>query len=50
VEHTYGCPVAAVLPHSDELMMLASDGLFVLRFPVHPITALYQQIANRFMA
>ncbi len=50
VEQTYDCPVAAVLPHSDELMALASDGLFVLRFPAHPITALYQQIANRFMS
>jgi MinD-like ATPase involved in chromosome partitioning or flagellar assembly len=50
VEKTYGCPVAAVMPHSDELMALASDGIFVLRFPAHPITALYQQIARRFMA
>jgi len=49
IEQTYGCPVAAVLPHSDELMMLASHGLFALRFPAHPITALYQQIADRFM-
>ncbi len=50
VEETYGCPVAAVLPHSDELMALASDGLFVQRFPEHPITSLYLQIASRFMA
>jgi septum site-determining protein MinD len=35
VEQIYDCPVAAVLPHSDELMSLASDGLFVLRFPDH---------------
>ncbi len=50
VEHTYGCPVAAILPHSDELMALGSEGLFVLRFPAHPLSALYQQIANRFLA
>lgn len=50
VERTYDCPVAAVLPHSDELMALGSDGLFVLRFPAHPVSALYQQIANRFLA
>ena len=49
VEHTYGCPVAAVMPHSEELMTLGSSGLFVLRFPAHPITVLYQQIANRLM-
>ena len=50
VEQTYNCPVAAVLPHSDDLMTLASDGLFVNCFPVHPVTALYQQVADRFMA
>jgi MinD-like ATPase involved in chromosome partitioning or flagellar assembly len=50
VERTYACPVAAVLPHSDELMSLASDGLFALRYPNHPVTALYRQIAHRFMA
>lgn len=50
VEKTYGCPVAAVMPHSDELMTLGSEGLFVLRFPTHPITTLYKDIANRFMA
>lgn len=50
VEQTYGCPVAAVLPHSDELMALASDGIFVQCYPAHPVTALYQQIADRFIA
>jgi septum site-determining protein MinD len=50
VEDAYGCPVAAVLPHSDELMTLASDGLFALRYPNHPVTALYRQIAECFMA
>ncbi len=50
VERTYRCPVAAVLPHSDELMALASDGLFALRYPQHPVTALYRRLAERFMA
>jgi septum site-determining protein MinD len=43
VEQTYGCPVAAVLPHSDEMMVLASGGVFVTRYPNHPLTALYRQ-------
>jgi MinD-like ATPase involved in chromosome partitioning or flagellar assembly len=47
VEQAYGCPVVAVLPHSDELMSLASAGIFVLRYPDHPITSLYKQIADR---
>jgi len=43
VESTYGCQVAAVLPHSDEMMVLASGGVFVTRYPNHPLTALYRQ-------
>ena len=43
VEQTYGCEVAAVLPHSDEMMILASAGIFVLRYPDHQITASLKQ-------
>jgi len=43
VEQTYGCEVAAVLPHSDEMMTLASAGIFVLRYPDHQITASLKQ-------
>ena len=47
VREAYGCDVAAVLPHSDELMRLASAGVFSLRFPAHPMTDLYRQVATR---
>ncbi|RPI26428.1 MAG: MinD/ParA family protein [Chloroflexota bacterium] len=50
VERTYNCDVAAVLPHSDEMMALASAGIFVLRYPDHPMTALYMQVASKRMA
>ncbi|HET9496098.1 MAG TPA: MinD/ParA family protein [Chloroflexia bacterium] len=50
VEQAYGCEVAAVLPHSDEMMNLASEGIFVLRYPDHPVTELYRQVAARLMA
>jgi septum site-determining protein MinD len=50
VEGTYGCEVAAVLPHSDELMVLSSAGVFAVRYPDHPVTALYKQIAASLMA
>jgi MinD-like ATPase involved in chromosome partitioning or flagellar assembly len=50
VEKTYDCEVAAVLPHSDELMVLSSGGIFALRYPAHPLTALYRDIAARLMA
>lgn len=49
VERTYNCPVAAVIPHSDELMALASAGIFCLRFPDHPVTQAYRQVAARLM-
>lgn len=47
VEQTFDAEVVAVLPHSDELMALASAGIFALRFPDHPLTALFRQIAAR---
>jgi MinD-like ATPase involved in chromosome partitioning or flagellar assembly len=46
IEETYGCPVAAVLPHSDEMMALASQGIFTIRHPEHPITIALQQVAD----
>lgn len=46
VEETYKCPVAAVLPHSDELMTLASAGVFVLHHPDHPITQKLRQVVQ----
>lgn len=39
VAAAYGCPVAAVIPHADEMMALASGELFALRYPDHPIAA-----------
>jgi len=47
VEQTYGCEVAAVLPHSDEMMVLGSAGIFVLHYPDHPITAILKQTVSR---
>jgi MinD-like ATPase involved in chromosome partitioning or flagellar assembly len=49
VEQIYNCPVAAVIPHSDELMILASAGVFALRHPDHPVTSAYRQVAARLM-
>lgn len=50
VETTYNCQVAAVLPHSDELMMLASDGVFVAKYPNHQITQKMRQAAQLLMS
>jgi MinD-like ATPase involved in chromosome partitioning or flagellar assembly len=45
VEQAYGCQVVAVLPHSDEMMALASGGIFVLRYPNHPIAVALKRVA-----
>ena len=46
VERIYNCEVVAVLPHSDEMMILASSGIFALCHPDHPMTALFKQIGS----
>ncbi len=50
VEEAYEAEVVAVLPHSDDLMALASAGIFVLRYPDHSLTTLYRQMTARLMA
>lgn len=50
VETAYDCKVAAVLPHADEMMALASEGLFVLKHPEHPLTEQFKQVARQLMS
>ena len=47
VEQAYRAEVIAVIPHSEELMALASAGVFALRYPEHPISARLRQVAHR---
>ena len=47
VEQTYNVTVAAVLPHSDEMMTLASSGIFSIRFPDHPVTKGLRSLVNQ---
>jgi septum site-determining protein MinD len=44
VERTFDCPVAAVLPHADEMMKLASSAIYALRYPDHPLTAALREV------
>lgn len=44
VADTYKATVAAVIPHSDDLMTLGSAGVFSLQNPNHEVTQKYQQI------
>ena len=50
VEKAYGCEVAAVLPHSEEMMELASNGIFSLKYPDHHMTSLYLHVTSRISA
>lgn len=50
VEQIYNCPVASAIPHSDEMMALASSGIFALRYPDHPITDQIKTIVENILA
>jgi MinD-like ATPase involved in chromosome partitioning or flagellar assembly len=49
MERAYGCEVAAVLPLSEDMVRLASGGIFCLRHPVHPLTQGLNAIADRIL-
>jgi len=49
VEQTYEAEVAAVLPHSDELMALASSGIFTLLYQEHAVTLELRRVATRLL-
>jgi MinD-like ATPase involved in chromosome partitioning or flagellar assembly len=46
VEASYQCPVTAVFPYTQELMALSSTSIFVLQFPTHPVTRIFENLAN----
>ncbi len=47
VEAAYGYPVESVLYHCDDLMTLASNGVFALQHPEHAFTQRLRQLAGR---
>lgn len=47
VEDTYHAPVAAVLPLTEEMLQLASSGIFCLHYPDLPFAKTVQEIARR---
>jgi septum site-determining protein MinD len=50
VEDRYGCEVLAVMPHVEEMMTLASGGIFSQAHPDHPLTAIYRTMARELAA
>jgi septum site-determining protein MinD len=43
----YACDDTAVLPHSQDMLKLASKGIFALHYPDHPLTAHLNEITRR---
>jgi MinD-like ATPase involved in chromosome partitioning or flagellar assembly len=50
VEAAYGANVVAMLPMNYEIVRLASNGIFVNRFPDHPMTLELKKVAEQVMA
>jgi len=47
VEQTYGETVAGVFPLSEEIVQLASEGVFCVRYPDHPISQEFRRVAEQ---
>lgn len=50
VEATYQAEVVAILPMNYEIARVASSGIFVNRYPEHPMTLALKQVADRVMS
>jgi MinD-like ATPase involved in chromosome partitioning or flagellar assembly len=46
VEKSYGYPVVAVIPHSDELMVLGSKSLFCKQYPENEVSGMLRSISD----
>ncbi|MGG6296225.1 MinD/ParA family ATP-binding protein [Leptolyngbya sp. AN02str] len=49
VETTYGVPVAGMFSLSSDIVRLASEGVFCLKFPDHPLSQEYRAVAQRLL-
>jgi septum site-determining protein MinD len=50
VQSAYGAEVVGVLPLSNDVMLLASSGIFILRAPRHPLAKQIREIAKEVVA
>ncbi|HVN16428.1 MAG TPA: MinD/ParA family protein [Anaerolineales bacterium] len=50
VEQTYKVDVTAVIPHSEEMMALASSGIFALHYPDHAVTKILRRVVQAIKA
>lgn len=49
VKEKYKIPVAAVFPDTNEMLTLASRGIFAMEYPAHPMTIALKQLTESFL-
>lgn len=49
IEETFDVPVAGMFPLSEDIVQLASEGVFCTKYPSHPITQEFQKVAREIM-
>lgn len=49
VEEKYQIRVAAIFPHIEEMLTLASGGVFAMEYPTHPMTKTMKQLTGSFL-
>ena len=49
VQEKYKTPVAAIFPDSQEMLALASGGIFALKYPRHAMTVVLKQLVDSFL-
>jgi len=49
VQEKYQLPVTAILPHTEEMLMLAGKGIFTREYPTHPLTTIIKQMTQDFI-
>jgi MinD-like ATPase involved in chromosome partitioning or flagellar assembly len=50
VEEAYTAPVAGIFPLSEDLVQLASEGVFCVKYPTHPISQEFSKVAQHIVA
>lgn len=49
VEEIYNVPVAGIFPLSEDIVQLASEGVFCVKYPGHPVSQEFKKLAQRIM-
>lgn len=50
VEETFNVPVAGIFPLSEDIVQLASNGVFCTQYPEHPVSQEFSKVAQQIMA